>query len=432
MPDSLRGAVSYVDMASSPPIVSFGVVESVSIGLHVGNAFVYHISTREGPVIYSIESSLQWGPSCPVWARPVGLSAELSAIVIGSYNTASQVLYSVQDASDSSSMFHGVPPERIRYRPTSAVTSASEAVVVANHSSHDRVPSQKVPALSNTPLATGKRSEATRGVSSASNEMMPASKRLKVPLETSRGPSVAVVSHDGPHKDSPIGSASSITEDDLSSIQCSVGASAASRRRGRKKQSNRVLIIPTNILDVDEIKDALIGENGVEHKKLVHRTRCKISLRTDLEDHQICAVIKGSEQNVESASREIEQILVDCVGEQDAGRMLYSDSNSASKSNGLAVFQRSPDDLDTMAWGASFHFKGDLPRATIGRVIGKKRSGLNKVQEKSDGCSISANTNPEKTTRPHLFVLGDSTEAVNGCIELIKERMKWAKSQGPT
>lgn len=115
--------VLHTNVTHSHITVTVGTVHSVAIALNLSNEFVYRITPQNksdgSSNFYGREANLQFSPYCPVWVRPAHFppeQSEVSAFVLESYQSPEKVLYSVQDANDPDTMYHGLPGTGIRYR----------------------------------------------------------------------------------------------------------------------------------------------------------------------------------------------------------------------------------------------------------------------------------------------------------------------------
>ena len=115
--------------------------------------------------------------------------------------------------------------------------------------------------------------------------------------------------------------------------------------------------------------DAIIGENGRNHKRLLRDTGChRIELRGHASKQRgsnrdlMEVILKGTSREIESAQRNVEDSIVNTVPKDQRGRMLYylAKENNYGASDGLARYQRSPCDRHEWLWMAAIGVPTDF------------------------------------------------------------------------
>jgi hypothetical protein len=136
--------VLHINSNGIPPLVTFGVVQSVWIDL-TSRLFVYRVSpTGTGNTTLSAESQLQWAPSCRVWAllpsNPSNVTDQFvwkPCIVLTGYQPSPQSppVFTLQvdgpSGTRTGSLFHGIEKQYTLYRPVDSGAPTGEELAVA-------------------------------------------------------------------------------------------------------------------------------------------------------------------------------------------------------------------------------------------------------------------------------------------------------------
>ena len=175
--------VLHVDATRAPPVVTMGVVTSVSFDVSSKELF-YHvapINVRTEDIIFALEDQLQFAPLCTVEADiddGSGLTTK-QAIVLTSYQPSSKsfALYSLQEDIPSGALFHGITKAYVKYRPVDAVEPNIERQNVVTHQA---AAAQEIPTgnQSSLPLASNSTIQPPTELACAVPSILPPSPRV--------------------------------------------------------------------------------------------------------------------------------------------------------------------------------------------------------------------------------------------------------------
>jgi hypothetical protein len=394
------------------------------------------VSKKNGPV-YALESELQLGPSCPVWARPVHFTDDkddLAAIVLGSYDNGNGVLYSVKADDSERVKYHGVPSSSVRYRSSSessvsklghdrkSAEMASPAGADAQSLSDPEETSKfsdKVPAVEKVvPLHKREAPEESHDASPASS-----SKRTKVdvvapsPVVDHASQSSFPSTPTGFHPPSQVQYAkkeqsySSLADNPVSDIS----------------QARKEWYIP-KIVDPLIIKEIFIGAGGCLHKKMEHKYRCKIKFSGfpfAPQTEPLKAIVTGLGSDVNGCIERMEHLLVESTPAVDRGRLLFhiAKVNGHGESEGKAIYQKSPLNPSTRIWMYAI----DLPprsREWTGLFIGKNGSLVKDIERRTN-CTVAI----ENGCIRYVLVTARDSRSCNKCVEIVTSKLAWCEDK---
>lgn len=176
--------------------------------------------------------------------------------------------------------------------------------------------------------------------------------------------------------------------------------------------------------------EAIIGEKGKNHKRLLRETGCH---RIELYGHHLqppsMKIIFTVESSKMLAAQELlEDVVVSTVPNEQRPRMLYylAKDNDYGASDGLARYQRSPSVYGNYEWMAVIETPPEFKYCS-GLFLDKNGRAMKEVAAKT-GCH---NIHLTDCFPKFIYASSDDMEKVNAASKLIIERVDWAlKSHG--
>jgi hypothetical protein len=171
--------------------------------------------------------------------------------------------------------------------------------------------------------------------------------------------------------------------------------------------------------------DTLIGEKGRNRKSLECDTRCKIrvsGLDADNRGGKWWPIeVEVTGHDLQRAREIIENKILSTVRREDKGKMLYylaKYNHYGGSSDGIARYQRSPEDLNRRVWMAVVHVRSDFHKYSR-LFISKNSSGISQIEEDTK-CRFIHVVSSQPT---YIFLSDSKLEAVNEATYAVKKRL---------
>jgi hypothetical protein len=172
------------------------------------------------------------------------------------------------------------------------------------------------------------------------------------------------------------------------------------------------------------VREAIIGEGGRNHKRLLRETQ---SRRISLMGHNMqppcmqVEVITDSD-NIDDAREIIEDAIISTVSVDERPRMLYylAKDNEYGASGGPARYQRSPSDPQEWRWLAVIETPPGFERLT-GLFMDKNAKALKQIIAQSGVMVINISNGLPK----YVYILAEDPDMVNHAADLVKGRIQW-------
>ena len=174
--------------------------------------------------------------------------------------------------------------------------------------------------------------------------------------------------------------------------------------------------------------EAIIGERGQNHKRLLRETGCR---RIRLQGHNVQngpnakpmeVTLTADSSIIQSAQQMLEDVIVSTVSPDQRCRMLYylAEENDYGSSEGMARFQRSPDDPSRWCWMQVVELPPGFENCT-GLFVDVKGKGIIEIQ-RATGCRCIYLS---KTLPKHVYFYSEDLDAVNAAAEAVRARVHW-------
>lgn len=167
----------------------------------------------------------------------------------------------------------------------------------------------------------------------------------------------------------------------------------------------------------------MIGEKGRNHKSLVNETRCEIRVYGSEADsrgrNRLPIEVEVTGRDLQRAREKVEDEILSAVRREDKGKMLYclaKVNHYGESSEGIARYQRSPEDLNRQIWMAVVSLSRHFNKYE-GVLTSENVSDIAQIK-KDTKCSFIHVVNSQPK---YIFLADSKMEAVNEAADAVKK-----------
>jgi hypothetical protein len=173
----------------------------------------------------------------------------------------------------------------------------------------------------------------------------------------------------------------------------------------------------TQTHSIFSLQERLIGKKGRNQKSLVNKTRCEIRVYGMEADstgrNRLPMEVEVTGRDLQRAREIVEDVILTMVCREDKGKMLYflaKANHYGESSEGIARYQRSPEDLNRKIWMAVVSF-------TRGVLTSENVLDISQIKEDTK-CSFIQVVNSQPK---YIFLADSKMEAVNEAADAVKK-----------